>query len=304
MSKVSDNNFMYVVDGSYDASEIGSQENISDYDDRLKKAMNNGNGDYSNFEYTEKYGYMITAVTPILSSTGKVVGLLCCDFSGNDILKDQKSYIMKEIITNILVMILGSIVIIFIVGKMLKYISTLTSNLDMMSKFDLTCKVDKTNTKDEIEIISNGIEKVRVELTNLINNVIKNTGNVDNQLNESVDNLGQVDGKISNLSATVQQLSAGMEETAASAEEMSATSQQIERSVNDIAQKSREGAMQAGEINKRAEKTKKDIQDAQINSHKVYINAKKELECAIKSSKVVNKINVLSESIKIGRAHV
>ncbi len=88
-----------------------------------------------------------------------------------------------------------------------------------------------------------------------------------------------------------------MQETAASAEEMSATSQDIERAVKSIAQKSQEGANQASEINKRAENTKVNVQVSQKKAKEIFTNTSEELKRAIESSKVVEQINVLSESI-------
>ena len=102
---------------------------------------------------------------------------------------------------------------------------------------------------------------------------------------------------VEEVSATTEELSANMEETAASAEEMSATSQDIERAVQSIAQKSQEGATQAGEINKRAEDTKANVQASQKKAKEIFTNTKTELERAIEASKVVEQINVLSDSI-------
>lgn len=64
-----------------------------------------------------------------------------------------------------------------------------------------------------------------------------------------------------------------------------------------IAQKSQEGALQAGEINKRAEETKENVQVSQKKAYEIFISTKTELEKAIEASKIVEQINVLSESI-------
>jgi len=88
-----------------------------------------------------------------------------------------------------------------------------------------------------------------------------------------------------------------MEETAVSAEEMTATSQEIEKAVESISKRSQEGAIQAGQINKRAADTKQDVQAAQEKSNEIFIITKTNLEKAIESSKIVDKISMLSESI-------
>ena len=77
-----------------------------------------------------------------------------------------------------------------------------------------------------------------------------------------------------------------------------ATSQQIESAVHSIAENSQKGAIEAGEINKRSEKTKQSVQHSQKKPNEIFVNTKIELEKAIESSKI-NDI-VLKKSIFIG----
>ena len=107
----------------------------------------------------------------------------------------------------------------------------------------------------------------------------------------------ELTSQIEQTSATTDELSATMEETAASAEEMTATSQEIEKAVNTIAESSQKGALEAGEINRRADEVKESVQRSQKKSNEIFTNTKVELEKAIEASKVVEQINVLSESI-------
>lgn len=78
---------------------------------------------------------------------------------------------------------------------------------------------------------------------------------------------------------------------------MAATSQEIKRAAQTIAQRSQDGAIAANEISERAENTKQNVNVAQMKALEVFNNAKHQLENAIGDSKVVEQINVLSESI-------
>lgn len=102
---------------------------------------------------------------------------------------------------------------------------------------------------------------------------------------------------IEGVSATTEELAASMEETAASAEEMSATSQDMDDIVQTIAVKSQEGAEKANEISKRAFNTKENVKQAQEKAKSIFLNSKDKLEKSIEESKVVEQINVLSDSI-------
>lgn len=151
--------------------------------------------------------------------------------------------------------------------------------------------------KDEIGELAKATSSMEKYIKQLIINVQKEGSSIENIVNVVSGDINDLNADIEGVSATTEQLSASMQETAASAEEMSATSQQIEEAINSIAEKSQEGAVEAGEINKRAKITKQNVKAAQKKSYEMLKNTQTKLEKAIEESKVVEKINVLSDAI-------
>ena len=193
---------------------------------------------------------------------------------------------------------IGAALGIFIINGIRKSLNVLKGELDELSERggDLTQEI-KVNSKDEINDLAKSLNKFIQNIKDIIKTVNESVDNIETVVDSIKTNVTDLNNDVEEVSATTEELSANMEETAASAEEMSATSQDIERAVQSIAQKSQEGATQAGEINKRAEDTKANVQASQKKAKEIFTNTKAELESAIESSKVVEQINVLSDSI-------
>ncbi|AAO36396.1 methyl-accepting chemotaxis protein [Clostridium tetani] len=221
--------------------------------------------------------------------------------SENDSLEGDKRYdiAMKINLTIIVVLgIIGIVLGIFIINAVRRPLNILKEELDNLSERggDLTQEI-KVNSKDEINDLAKSLNKFIQNIKDIIKKVNESADNMENIVDIIKTNVSDLNNDIEEVSATTEELSANIEQTAASAEEMSATSQNIEKSIQSIAQKSQEGVFQAGEINKRAEDTKKNIQVSQEKAEEILTNTKTELEKAIESSKVVEQINILSESI-------
>ncbi|WP_048601913.1 methyl-accepting chemotaxis protein [Rubeoparvulum massiliense] len=150
---------------------------------------------------------------------------------------------------------------------------------------------------DEVGMIIQGIQQMKDALIRLIDQIKNESTAIDEQVDYVMDTMRNVNGNVEEVSATTEELSAGMEETAASSQEMSATSKEIEKAVDELAQRSQAAKVNVKEINERAQTMQKDFNAAYTNSSQIFNETKEELEQAIDESKVVEQINVLSESI-------
>ncbi|WP_026894900.1 methyl-accepting chemotaxis protein [Clostridiisalibacter paucivorans] len=171
--------------------------------------------------------------------------------------------------------------------------------LETIAEGDFTIDVDSKyiDRKDEIGTITNGINDMKNALKHLVNSIKNESSSIEGEVHNITDNIDILNNRLEEISATTEQLAANMEETAASSEEMAATSQQIEKAVESIAEKSQEGAIAAGKISKRAQDTKKNFDTAQTKAYEIMNDTKANLEKAIEDSKVVEQIEILSESI-------
>lgn len=215
---------------------------------------------------------------------------------------NNKNY--KKITIFFVISIAVSIIVGYLMSKIItknivKPLDISVNYLDILSSGDFTSEVpvELKKRKDEIGTMAKALDNINGSLKSLIKNIVEESDKIEEVVNTVNNEVKILNGNIEDVSATTQELSATIEETSASAEETSATSQEIGKAVQSIAEKSQEGAIQAGEINKRAQQTKENIENAQKTAHNTFVNTKDELEKALEKSKVVEEINVLSDSI-------
>jgi methyl-accepting chemotaxis protein len=225
--------------------------------------------------------------------------ILASFISEDELTQSTRKTISIIVIVSIVMLILASFIIVINTSKITKPIIKSSEHLAIIAEGDFTQDVDKKYLarKDEVGTIVNGIKNMQDSLKHLANSILNESNTIENEVDYVIKDVNILNGNLEAISATTEQLAASMEETAASCEEMTATSHEIENAVQFIAQKSQDGALAASKISKRAEVTQENVNDAQRKAADIFENTKGELEKAILDSKVVDQINILSESI-------
>ncbi|WP_242983130.1 methyl-accepting chemotaxis protein [Clostridium drakei] len=131
----------------------------------------------------------------------------------------------------------------------------------------------------------------------MIENVMQESENIKSVVDDVSIKVHGLNSNIEDVSEDAEELYAGMDQTSASSQEMNTTAQEIEGSIESIAKNSQNAVNEVLAISKRAVYTKETVNDAQKKASDIFFKTKKELEKAIDNSKVVEQINVLSESI-------
>jgi methyl-accepting chemotaxis protein len=215
---------------------------------------------------------------------------------------NNKSYKETTILFAIIIVvsiIVGYFMSMIMTKNIVKPLGIAVNYLGILSGGDFTSEVpvELKKRKDEIGTMAKALDNIHGSLRVLIKNIIEESDKIEDVVNIVGSEVKILNENIECVSATTQELSATMEETSASAEETSATSQEIGKAVQSISEKSQEGAVQAGEINKRAQQTKENVENSQKIALSTFLNTKDGLEKALENSKVVEQINVLSDSI-------
>ena len=168
-----------------------------------------------------------------------------------------------------------------------------------LAKGDFTASLpDKfKKRKDDFGILVSELEDMKEQVGNLISKVKVEASTISNVVLQVKNNVDELNADIESVSATTQELAASMEETAAASEEISAMSHEIEAASKNIAVKAGEGSEQAIQIFKRAEQVKSDTKSQRQKIRKIHDEIKYSLEKALSEVKVVEQIEVLSESI-------
>lgn len=213
-------------------------------------------------------------------------------------LESKKTSFMVFFIS-ILMLILTAILITLATIQITKPIIEASEYLNVLSEGNFSGKIKQSslNRSDEVGVIAKGIHTMQTSLVDLIKNIKSESLAIENEVNQIVNHAEILNSDIEEISATTQELAATMEETSASCEQISSTSNQIESIVQIIAEKSQKGETSANKISYRAIKAQDDVHTAQKKAADILVKTQSELEDAIEKSRVVNQINILTESI-------
>lgn len=204
-----------------------------------------------------------------------------------------------NIIIAIVSIIIATVLIAFVANRIAGPIKKSADYLEIIAEGNFLIDVDKSmmSRKDEIGIISTGIETMKEALKSLAMEITMEADNIQQKVDVVSLDMNNLNGNLEGISATSEELSANTEETAAATEEMTATSHEIARAVQTIAESSAKGAMAARDISLRAENTKEQTDLSIQKASAILQETEGRLKDAIERSKVVEQINVLSASI-------
>ena len=202
-------------------------------------------------------------------------------------------------------LVLGSIIAIVLgvligstIAKPIKRITEIikqTAQLD----FHQTSDMDKLmKNRDETGIMAKAVNEMRSVLRELINNM----EDIKEDLSGNMKRLGDVmkdNNSISeDNSATTQELAAGMQETTASATMIVNNIDAIQKNAEEIKELSEREQLESREIMTRARMLRDNTSVSNKKAMDIYEDMKKRTEEAIEKSKVVEKINELTNDIR------
>jgi methyl-accepting chemotaxis protein len=298
--KIGDSGYAILVDSdgnfiSHPDKELVMKQNISDSNlKEMKNIINKEENGFKNLTLDNVSNEVFFETLP--STNWKLLLVL----PSNELYSEIQKMTKKTTIIVIAITIISMILIYFFSEKLItKPIIKISKYLSLISKGDLSIKVENKyiDKKDEIGIIMNSIENMKNNLKEMINNIKNEYYSIEQEVKSVVSEVDELNGNLQDVSATTEELAANMEETAASSQEMSATSEEIEKALKTVSDKSHEGSESAKRINKKANETKDNINNSQRKSRDIFENTKKNLEIAISDSKVVKKIDMLSDLI-------
>jgi methyl-accepting chemotaxis protein len=134
-------------------------------------------------------------------------------------------------------------------------------------------------------------------IKSVVTDVIREADSVKKNIATSSQSMLQLATQVEDVSSTTEEMHSSMEGTAATTEQMNATSIEIEGSVENIASKAQNGSQIAEEIRKRAQSLKENAIGSQKSAHDIRDNIDTEIREAIEQAKVVEQIDILTESI-------
>lgn len=219
----------------------------------------------------------------------------------SEILSSLSDLSRITLIISIAIILILTILVYLFAGTITNPIKKITMLINKTANLDLS--PDNTfdylsYKKDETGEMSRSIHKMREVLHKMILQIEEASRNI----NGSADNLNiiinQVNDHVSDNSATAEELSASMQETASTTEVINLNIQQIGMSSGDITNKANDGTLISKSLIERAIQLKTSTSEATEKTKQIFETVKAQTDLAIEKSKAVDKINILTNTIK------
>ena len=189
------------------------------------------------------------------------------------------------------------IIAIYITKSITKPVLELVAFTQEIGSGNLAVESLVVNSKDEIGILANVLNEMRVNIRGLIEEI----GGAADQLNASSlelnDVVDEINAQTQHINEGTQQIAASMEETHASTEEISASGEEINKSSSELVQKAKEGNRSAKEIEVRAVEMRANAERSQKVAQTMIAEKQGSVLRAIEEGKVVEKIEKMAGSI-------
>ncbi|MBO4395359.1 MAG: methyl-accepting chemotaxis protein [Eubacterium sp.] len=204
--------------------------------------------------------------------------------------------IWTAVIMLVVAMIIAYLAIMFVIRPMHKLFNIVaaTAHFDFRHQ-EGSDKLVKRN--DEIGLIAQEMRYMRDNLRDIVGRI----SDAADRITEDVDALfattGDVSGMCSDNSATTEELAAAMQETSASTDTINSNLEGMHNDAVGIDDLTRNGTSMSDEVRSRAEELRKSTQSASNKTRTMYENVRVKSDEAIESSKAVDKINALTETI-------
>lgn len=210
--------------------------------------MNKGEIGYSEFEYHDRWGWLISGYVPIYNSKNKIVGVIGGDISANDVIKKLKLYKYTLGLFSIIVIKISFVFILISSKKISKSVAQVSDIAKKMAIGDLTSYIEG-KSKDEIgemkinlNLFINSLKKMINDIKSETNNINKNSEKVSKQMGD-IDSISQKqmvmkDEVLTGIGVIKKQMREIMDcvrNQVAGTEQMSSATVQISESVINVA---------------------------------------------------------------------
>jgi methyl-accepting chemotaxis protein len=220
-------------------SFLGDEEDTSGYDAAFARcwetrAINSGKP-----VNQEGWGWLASVYTPIITSSGKTVGIIGCDFDAEQLMYNIRAAIVRQILLGAVFPIVGFISMLAFLRLILHPLKNIAGILQEISsgEGDLTRRIAISRddeigelaaysnlTMDKIMNLILAIKNQTLSLFSIGNELAENMDKTASSIRQITANIQSVKGKIINQSASVAETYAIMEQVTATIEKLNISS--------------------------------------------------------------------------------
>ncbi len=161
MVRTADGRFLYVIDGSCppedteNFSPLGAEEPASGFGPEFSRVFDTGVMAFSGLERQDTWGWLLSLYVPIKDPSGAVIGIVGCDFRGQELHDLINSFIIRQILVSLCCFVLGGLLLLYLVWLVFRPIKRLSVPMREIAsgEGDLSRQVP-AQTQNEIGILA------------------------------------------------------------------------------------------------------------------------------------------------------
>lgn len=198
-------------------------------------------------------GDLITAYMPLADSSGKIVGIVGCDYDASGVVERLNLALARVIQISIICLIIALFVLNFMVGKVIKRLRKVDGKIYELvhNEGDLTQTLD-VHTGDEMEMIAENVNELLGHIREIMLNISENSEHLKESSRMVSSKLSNAETEIADVSSVMEEMSAAMEESSASLDQINESILRIFESIESIYEQAGNGSISSNEIMKNA----------------------------------------------------
>ena len=231
----------YIIDGSAEPddkenfSALGEEVDVSEYDYAFKKTISTQKTAVSHLTDQGEWGWLVSVYTPIFNSSGKIVGVISCDFDGTHLREAIKAGEIQSSIVGFLSILLGIALMLFILRRIftpLQKISTILKEISF-GEGDLTKRITIQN-KNEIGELSDYFNTTLDKIKKLVIVIKGESDQLSNIGNDLASSMQQTAGAIYQITTNIQSIKQKVTNQSASVSQTHATMEQVSANISKL----------------------------------------------------------------------
>ena len=241
MAKLPDGTFQYIIDGSCDPSDeenfspLGTEEDLTSWGQPPLTTFATGETTFSDIEDNEDWGKLISTYAGIKNSQGKVVGMVGCDITIDELMTFVNKKIIKISIISVIFVFAGCLLVFFftrsIFGSMNRISSAMAAIAD--GEADLTTRIPEVSGTELNGLVKNcnGVIESLARLVRSLQEESKILEKTSDQLYSKMN--GQRDD-INNIVTKIGEIDSGIDEQNSYANDLSVSARAVESGIKTL----------------------------------------------------------------------
>jgi len=293
MAQIDGDTWEYIIDGSGEPSDpdnfsaMGDKEDTSEYDDAFRRVLVSGKTENGNLVHQEGWGWLVSIYAPIKNNSGRIVGVVGCDFNGDNLHNTIVANNKREIIIIISSVVLGLLLILILLRQIFSHLSKINSILKeiSMGEGDLTGRID-AGRDDEIGELAGYFNLTMEKIRNLVETIKYKINGLDHTSFE-------LSGSMNKTSSAVQQITENLDNMKKLMVQQETSAEESGKAVDDIKEN-------IDNLNKMIEKQTESVNMSSSAIEEMTANIHSVTQTLIDNSKNVNVLAEASENGKTG----